>query len=527
LVSTMAEIVLDSGYSFTHVSFDIPTTFNDIPVWLNGQPGRTESWSVAYVSNTSIRLIADTGRYLRAIAATSTNFTTNDSLTSAHVYLLNIDSILLGSDTVFEVVPHNDTSFYLQAQLDNVLGMSNTSITVKSQSNFVPYCALNGSNWQSLSILPITATNVSSSLSYTTPVLSSGVNAPYSYNSVVRIIDANNGLTYQWSGLHTDTPSSAESNQSLTIGGPTYSYIDSFRVTIVGDASAGNITFTTLDGWVLHNYGQDGPHLVAPNSGVNATVYTIQSIVAVNGVQCWFLWDGGIGGFYAVSFQIVSPADATRYTSDLADDLAGWSTPPSNAAVQALAQQPEYQTAYHQLSNFNEHSSVLMNVQTQSCLSPPQYGQSIVNNRSSSAIDNPAFQWPFLTFNLLSDSNLTIFNFSDRLDGYVLSLDVNRRSRVAGQTGANDVFALFGQHGTAAYPWYVSVVDNGTDYNGTAFNWITVTFQHSWWLGWYLGVCADCEWGQTDGYGGPVMATVMMQSNESDPRVQWMMFQTD
>jgi len=101
---------------------------------------------------------------------------------------------------------------------------------------------------------------------------------------------------------------------------------------------------------------------------------------------------------------------------------------------------------------------------------------------------------------------------------------MNRRSRMSAQNDSNDMFPIFPrQQGAvvADQPWYVNVVAQGASDNVYNRATATLVLQHSWWLGWYLGVCTDCQWGQT----GP--AVVMMQANETDPRVQWMIFKNN
>jgi len=221
-----------------------------------------------------------------------------------------------------------------------------------------------------------------------------------------------------------------------------------------------------------------------------------------------------------VIIQIVSPAEVSRYQVDLTADQAGWTTPPSNATLQALAQQSGYQTAYQQFNNFSGHNFVLLNVAYQSYLYGPRrdaIGTVISRTNFTQALGDYNLLWTLAANQ--TDMNLTSVNFTNPSAHCVISPSLNRYSRMAGQTDANDVFPIFGPQGVVTQPWYVSIVDQGTSYNGTSVNWFSVTFQHSWLLGWYLGVCADCEWGQT----GP--AVVMIQSNETDPRVQWMMFQ--
>jgi len=255
--------------------------------------------------------------------------------------------------------------------------------------------------------------------------------------------------------------------------------------------------------------------LASPSSGVNATVLSV--VTPNDGSSNWIL-----SAFEEVSMQTVSQSDAKRYSANLIADQTGWTTPPSTAAIQALAQQSNYSTAYQQLTEFNGHNSILLNVQTISVISPfVQDAIAVAADASTikDVISDSSMQWP-LNFGL-AGSNLAAINFTTISGGFVLVPDVNRRSRMVNQPDSNDMFPVFArQQGVTPQPWYVSVVDHGTSYNSTSVNWVTVVLQHSWWLGWYLGVCTDCEWGQS----GP--AVVMMQANETNPVVQWMIFQS-
>jgi len=97
---------------------------------------------------------------------------------------------------------------------------------------------------------------------------------------------------------------------------------------------------------------------------------------------------------------------------------------------------------------------------------------------------------------------------------------------MAPQADSNAVFPAFAQINDTTSSWYVSVLDGGTSYNGTVVSWVKVTLQHTWLLGWYLGVCTDCGWSQFQRTPGS-LPVVMMQSNVTDPRVQWMIFAAD
>jgi len=329
----------------------------------------------------------------------------------------------------------------------------------------------------------------------------------------------------QWSGFHVNDSSvpGLESDLSLVFDAPAYNYIDSFRVTIVGNASDGNISLSTLDNFVVACQ-PNRVYLTAATSGIRACVFTVR-LSAADAYPTWTL-DSIAFGNSDFGFRTVSQGEIASYEANLVADQTGWTTPPSDAAIQALAQRPGYQSAYQQLEGFGARTVRLFNVQTQSFACVPKLSGEIMtlSNRSDEIHEsNFVLGWSYY----LTDSNLTEVNFTNPNLNYSLILDVNRHSRMAGQMDSNDMFPFIRRAGVAPQPWYANVLDSGTSYNGTTLNWVKVVLQHPQWLGWYLGVCSDCVWGQQDPYfyALTLSTMAMMQTNETDPAVQWIMFQ--
>jgi len=127
------------------IDFTQPTTFLDAPLWFATLHGQPQAWRVEYVSDSSIRLIAYTGRYLQAVAATSSDSDDNAFLTSVNAAFLNVDPSLSLTGTTFNILPGDETdTFYLQSELGGYVGYVDElqpKFSNESSSAYSVYCA--------------------------------------------------------------------------------------------------------------------------------------------------------------------------------------------------------------------------------------------------------------------------------------------------------------------------------------------------------------------------------------------------
>jgi len=289
----------------------VPTSYNEIPTWLEITPGRTEAWSVEAVTDTTFRLHADSGRYMQAVAATSTDFINSAALAMYNASYLNADAIMPVIGTLWSIVPYqyNANQFYLQSELGCVIGRTGGQFLPPDQLlTQVAFCAtllsLEGAFWTTI----ISATKAPADINYMTPMLALGVLAPYAPGSTVQILSEDSSASLQWSNV--TTPGAV--NRSLSFGPITNDYRDSFQVTIVGDPSTGVITLTTLDNWSMYdvNYGL---YAASPTSGVNATEFNVWTCSEMSG-WLFSVWSSAeYPDRYTTNFRTVSPADVTSY----------------------------------------------------------------------------------------------------------------------------------------------------------------------------------------------------------------------
>jgi len=377
---------------------------------------------------------------------------------------------------------------------------------------------------------PIRATPVAAGLTYTNPILKGGSVAPYVFNETVRLKSAmSENLTLQWSGLHDEvaglpsTLSNSKGGGVVQLATPLHNYQDAFRLTIVGDPSDGIISLATVDGWTLNvtdSSLRDYPASTLTDS-MNLT------IVDQNVNDIWMMTNPDIPG-YSVYFESVSDAQLSRLLEDLAQDVTGWNTPPSNATLLTLSNQPEYSSVCSTatVSSVDNEQLMLVSVANSAIMTSSTSTTTIartdmtVSEAISYNIDT--FFWSTSLKTACAVSNGTPAAVQVSGDFVVLIAGTSRSMQDPNQLGLDSVFPTFTQYGALVpQDWYVGILGQGTNFNGTNMAWYNITLQHPWWLGWYVGVCETCAWGTVGPNGEPETAVVLMESTPKDPRVQW------
>jgi len=266
---------------------------------------------VQTVTDSTFRLVADTGRYFQAVPATSNDTGNAAALAMYNASYLNADADMPVHGTLWSILPYQygANQFYLQSELGCVIGRTGGMfLPTNQQLTQVAFCAtlwsLEGAFWTT----PTTAHNATD-VNYMTPKLSIGVLAPYAPGSTIQILNEAKSASLQWSNV--TTPGAV--NRTLSWSAITNDYRDSFQVTIVGDASAGIITLTTLDGWSMYDVSY-GLYAVSPTSGVNATEFSVWTCSSMSG-WLFSVWSTTVEypDSYFVNFQTVSSADVTSY----------------------------------------------------------------------------------------------------------------------------------------------------------------------------------------------------------------------
>jgi len=475
------------------------------------------------VTNMSIRLQADTGRYLTAIPATNSRSGQNGIFAQYNVSYVSIDSDLPVRGTLFTVVPISSTEFSLSSELGCTIQTAFTS-DFSHSSAFLTYCGPEiDEETQS-----ITATPVATGLTYSNPIIGENTIAPYVFNETIRLMSTSAPYqTLQWTGLHEDVAGlpSTQFNSSgslVQFASPLYNYQDAFRLTIVGNASDGVISLTTVDGWTLSSdagMAKDFP-LLANASPSNLTV-----MGSLQPVGSWSIMYPDVNSWF-VFFESVSDAQLSRLLEDLANDQAGWNTSPSNATLQTMISQPEYATVCSTLANvFNEelilvsvaNSAIMATTSTTAIARTDMNVSQVVANRHS------LFLWS-ATFGTSCGSSVqgTPAVVQLTISTEILMAGTSRQLQDPKQLGLDSVFPVLTQRGALVpQDWYVSILGQGTNFNGTNMTWYNITLQHPWLLGWYVGVCETCAWGTVGPNGEPETAVVLMESTPQDPRVQW------
>jgi len=217
----------------------------------------------------------------------------------------------------------------------------------------------------------------------------------------------------------------------------------------------------------------------------------------------------------------------SQLLEDLAQDVTGWNTPPSNATLQTMSDQPEYSSvcSSYTLSSIDREQLMLVSVAN----------SAIMKSASTTAIartdmtmlevivdDINEFVWS-LSFKMacaMSSGTPAAVRVSSEYG--VLIGGTSRQLQDPNQLSLDSVFPMFAQSGALVpQDWYVSVIGQGTNFNGTNMAWYNITLQHPLLLGWYVGVCETCDWDTVGFNGEQDIAVVMMETTPQDPRVQW------